>query len=79
MSALESVKAQPGAVRSLMRALEHGRVASAYLFDGPSGVGKELAALALATEIVAGDDPRHPKLLKTIRGAGYMLVGRERG
>ena len=22
-----------------------------------------------------GDDPRHPSLLKTIRGSGYMLVG----
>jgi DNA polymerase-3 subunit delta' len=58
VSALDSVKAQPGAVRSLARAREHGRVASAYLFDGPSGVGKELAARALATEIVAGGDPR---------------------
>ena len=24
-----------------------------------------------------GDDPQHPKLLKTIRGAGYMLVTEE--
>jgi len=24
-----------------------------------------------------GDDPRHPRLLKTVRGAGYMLAGGE--
>jgi DNA-binding response OmpR family regulator len=23
-----------------------------------------------------GDDPRNPKLLKTVRGIGYMLAGR---
>lgn len=57
MSRLESVRAQDGAVRALTRAREHGRLASAYLFDGPSGVGKELAALALATDIVAAGDP----------------------
>ena len=58
MSALESVRAQEGAVRALRRARDHGRVASAYLFDGPSGVGKELTALSFATDIVAGAD-RH--------------------
>lgn len=57
MSQLETVRAQEGAVRSLTLAREHGRVASAYLFDGPSGVGKELAALALATDVVASGDP----------------------
>lgn len=57
MSALRSVQAQDGAVRTLMRAREHGRVASAYLFDGPSGVGKERTALAFATDVVAGGDP----------------------
>jgi DNA polymerase-3 subunit delta' len=39
-----------------MRAREHGRVASAYLFDGPSGVGKERTALAFATDVVGADD-----------------------
>ena len=24
-----------------------------------------------------GDDPRHPRLLKTVRGSGYMLVAEE--
>ena len=57
MSALDSVRAQEGAVRALTRACDQGRLASAYLFDGPSGVGKELTALALATDIVASGDP----------------------
>jgi DNA polymerase-3 subunit delta' len=57
VSALRSVQAQDGAVRTLMRARERGRVASAYLFDGPSGVGKERTALAFATDVVAGGDP----------------------
>ena len=58
MSALNDVRAQDGAVQALRRAREHGRIASAYLFDGPSGVGKELAALSFATDVVAGGDPR---------------------
>jgi len=57
VSALASVHAQDGAVRALVRAREHGRIASAYLFDGPSGVGKERTALAFATDVVAGGDP----------------------
>ena len=57
MSALDSVRAQDGAVRALLRAREHGRIASAYLFHGPSGVGKERAAVSFATDVVAGGDP----------------------
>ena len=57
MSALESVRAQDAAVRALLRAREHGRVASAYLFDGPSGVGKTRTALSFAIDMVAGGDP----------------------
>lgn len=58
MRELESIRAQEGAVRSLSLAREHGRVASAYLFDGPSGVGKERTALAFATDVVAAGDPQ---------------------
>ncbi len=58
MSALDSVRAQDAAVRALQQARARGRVGSAYLFDGPSGVGKELAAVSFATDVVAGGDPR---------------------
>lgn len=57
MSALEAVRAQEAAVQALLRARERGRIASAYLFDGPSGAGKELAAVSFATDVVAGGDP----------------------
>ena len=57
MSELESVRAQEGAVRALRRARDHGRVASAYLFDGPSGVGKELAAVSFAADTISRGDP----------------------
>lgn len=42
------VQHQPGALSLLRRALRSGRTHHAYLFDGPEGVGKELAARALA-------------------------------
>ena len=57
MSGLDDVRAQDGAVSALRRAREHGRIASAYLFDGPSGVGKELTAKEFATEVVGRGNP----------------------
>lgn len=54
----DDVRAQPNAVRVLKQALKNQRVASAYLFDGPSGVGKERAALALAAALVCTEKPR---------------------
>ena len=49
---LSEVLAQPTAVGTLERALAGGRVHHAYLFDGPAGVGKELAAFGLAQALV---------------------------
>jgi DNA polymerase-3 subunit delta' len=49
---LDTVLAQPTAVGTLRRALETGRVHHAWLFDGPPGVGKELAAFGLAQALV---------------------------
>jgi DNA polymerase III subunit delta' len=48
---------QDTAVGTLTRALQAGRVHHAYRFEGPPGVGKELAAFALAQALVctAGD------------------------
>ena len=58
MSALDEVRSQDRAVQTLRRAREQDRVASAYLFEGPSGVGKELTAVAFATDVVADGDRR---------------------
>ncbi|WP_394821210.1 ATP-binding protein [Pendulispora albinea] len=49
---LGQVRSQPTAVATLERALATGRVHHAYLFDGPDGVGKELAAFGLAQALV---------------------------
>lgn len=51
-SVLDAVLGQHAAVTTLRRALASGRVHHAYLFDGPDGVGKELAAFGLAQALV---------------------------
>jgi DNA polymerase-3 subunit delta' len=52
MTALDRVLGQEPAKRTLARALESDRVHHAYRFEGPEGVGKELAAFALAQALV---------------------------
>jgi DNA polymerase-3 subunit delta' len=54
---LKGVLGQDAAVDALSRALRSGKVHHAYRFEGPDGVGKELAAfgLAQALQCVAGD------------------------
>jgi DNA polymerase III subunit delta' len=47
-----SIQGQDTAVQTLTRALESKRLHHAYLFDGPPGVGKEMAAFALAQSLV---------------------------
>jgi DNA polymerase III subunit delta' len=52
------ILAQDTAIGTLVRALRSGRVHHAYRFEGPDGVGKELAAFALAQALVCtGGDP----------------------
>ena len=48
----EAISAQAPAVATLRRALASGRVAHAYLFEGPGGVGKALSARALAEALL---------------------------
>ena len=43
---------QEPALQTLTRALDSGHVHHAYRFEGPAGVGKELAAFALAQALV---------------------------
>jgi DNA polymerase-3 subunit delta' len=47
----DHILGQKAAVSTLERALTKGRVHHAYRFEGPDGVGKELAALALAQSL----------------------------
>jgi len=48
----DRVLGQAPAVETLVRALASGRVHHAYRFEGPDGVGKEMAAFALAQSLV---------------------------
>jgi DNA polymerase III subunit delta' len=52
---LGSVRGQSTAVETLRRALCADRVHHAYLFEGPDGVGKELAAFGLAQALVCAE------------------------
>jgi DNA polymerase-3 subunit delta' len=59
---LGMVRGQDTAVGTLRRALVNGKVHHAYLFDGPDGVGKELAAMGLAQALLCerrADDGDH--------------------
>lgn len=53
---LSAVLHQPRAITILRRALRSARPHHAYLFDGPDGVGKELAAAALAARYLCDAD-----------------------
>lgn len=61
--AFSQVQEQPGAISVLTHALRSGQLAQAYLFVGPSGVGKQRTALALA---LAGTCPEGP-----LEGCGH--------
>lgn len=54
--AFAAIRGQEPAVQTLRRALRHGRVHHAYRFEGPDGVGKEMAAMALAQALLCERD-----------------------
>ncbi|MFO0597601.1 MAG: DNA polymerase III subunit delta' [Myxococcaceae bacterium] len=54
---LSSVHGQTAAIEALSAALAKKQVHHAWLFHGPEGVGKELAALSFAQALVCEDQP----------------------
>lgn len=56
--AFSDVQGQPRAVHALRAALRENALHHAWLFTGPSGVGKELTALSLAQALVCAQAPR---------------------
>jgi DNA polymerase-3 subunit delta' len=48
----DRILGQRSAIETLVHALDSGRVHHAYRFEGPEGVGKEMAAFALAQALV---------------------------
>ena len=61
----DGVLGQARVSKTLTDAFDRDRVASAYLFDGPSGVGKELTALKLAAACVAQGNPEIQQRIQT--------------
>ena len=53
----EQVRGHDPVVRAFERAVERGRLAHAYLFAGPPGVGKRLFALQLAKTLLCENPP----------------------
>jgi DNA polymerase-3 subunit delta' len=51
---------QDTAIALLCRAIQQGRIAPAYLFAGPSGIGRRLAAERFAEILFAGGEPSAP-------------------
>ena len=54
---LEEIQGQDRAVGLLRRAIANGRLAHAFIFAGPAGVGKRATALALARAVLCPEKP----------------------
>jgi DNA polymerase III subunit delta' len=57
LSGFAAIDGQDAALLVLQQALANGQLGAAYLFVGPSGVGKQLAAVALACAAVCAQQP----------------------
>jgi DNA polymerase-3 subunit delta' len=75
----ERVRAQDVAVDILERAVRADRVASAYLFEGPSGVGKRRTALALAQRVIGGDPTTDARIAEGTHPDVRVFTPREDG
>ena len=74
MSAFDAIRAQAGPIDILRRAVAGGRVAYSYLFEGPSGVGKQLSAVALAKEVLGACEAAVRRIDAGRRDAGVSSI-----
>ncbi len=79
MSAFSGVEAQETAVGILERAVAGDRVASSYLFEGPSGVGKQRAAIALAQAVIDGGEAVSRRIAEGSHPDVRVFLPREEG
>ena len=66
------IDAQPAAVRVLSHAVASERLAQAYLFAGPDGVGKRTLAYSLALLMSEGKGPKQLKSLVQVDEAALL-------
>ncbi len=83
----EGIIGNEAALRLLERALERGEISHAYLFHGPSGVGKRTVARRFAAALVAGGDPSaedrarrglHPDAVEVVPEGSFTTIGQVR-
>lgn len=91
---LRALVGQARAVGQIERALLSGKLAQAYLFDGPDGVGKRAAALALGAALNCDVDPLgcgrcescdkiardlHPDVMRIVADGAQIKIEQVRG
>ncbi|MGG6293590.1 DNA polymerase III subunit delta' [Leptolyngbya sp. AN02str] len=70
-SAFQPMIGQPQAVELLVSAVQRDRIAPGYLFVGPSGVGRQLAASCFASVLLATHTTTHERLLSRVRDRNH--------
>src|SRR4051812_35565594 len=66
----QRVRGHDALIAAFDRAVRRGRLAHAYLFTGPPGVGKRLFAIELAKALLCENPPPHPTLSPSTGGEG---------
>lgn len=74
MNYFEEIIGQERVIANLQKALASGHINHAYLFMGPSGVGKFCTARALAQAMIIGDDPAGEAYWREQVHPDFMLV-----